>query len=186
MDSILVTGRAGYIGSHACKALANAGYLPVTYDSLENGRTEAVKWGPLEQGNIADPDRLREVIARHKPIAVMHFAAYIQVAESVADPGKYYANNVVGTLNLLDVMRETGLGAIVFSSSAAVYAPPQTELVTEDHPLGPANPYGETKRMVEIILADHGVAYGLDWAALRYFNAAGRTPTARSDRTTTR
>jgi UDP-arabinose 4-epimerase len=176
MKSILVTGGAGYIGSHACKALARAGYRPVTYDSLANGRKDAVRWGPLEQGDIADPVRLRAAIERHKPAAVMHFAAYIQVAESVADPGRYYANNVAGTLTLLDVMRATGLDTIVFSSSAAVYAAPQTALVAEDHPLAPANPYGQTKRMMETILADHGAAHGLRWTALRYFNAAGADP----------
>jgi len=176
MARVLVTGGAGYIGSHACKALARAGHLPVTYDSLENGRTDAVRWGPLEQGDIADGARLRAVIGRHQPDAVMYFAAYIQVAESVANPGKYYANNVGGTLTLLDAIREAGIGAMVFSSSAAVYAPPETERVAEDHPLGPANPYGETKRMVEMMLADFSRACGLRWAALRYFNAAGADP----------
>lgn len=176
MKSVLVTGGAGYIGSHACKALAAAGYLPVSYDSLANGRKEAVKWGPLEEGDIADADRLRAAIGRHKPMAVMHFAALIQVAESVAHPGKYYENNVAGTVTLLEVMRETGLDTIVFSSSAAVYAPPQIDLVAEDHPLAPANPYGQTKRMVEVILDDHGTAHGLNWTALRYFNAAGADP----------
>jgi len=176
MARVLVTGGAGYIGSHACKALARAGHLPVTYDSLENGRTDAVRWGPLEQGDIADGARLRAVIGRHQPDAVMHFAAYIQVAESVANPGKYYANNVGGTLTLLDAIREAGIGAMVFSSSAAVYAPPETERVAEDHPLGPANPYGDTKRMVEMMLADFSRACGLRWAALRYFNAAGADP----------
>lgn len=176
MARILVTGGAGYIGSHACKALARSGHLPVTYDSLENGRADAVRWGPLERGDIADTERLRAVIARHRPAAVMHFAAYIQVAESVAQPGKYYANNVGGTLTLLDAMRDCGIGAMVFSSSAAVYSAPETEFVAEDHPLAPANPYGETKRMVETILADFGQAHGLDWTALRYFNAAGADP----------
>ncbi len=176
MACILVTGGAGYIGSHACKALARAGHLPVTYDSLQSGRTDAVRWGPLEQGDIADAARLRDVIGRHRPDAVMHFAAYIQVAESVANPGKYYANNVGGTLTLLDVMQETGIGTMVFSSSAAVYAAPETDRVAEDHPLCPANPYGETKRMVEMILADFSRACGLHWTALRYFNAAGADP----------
>jgi UDP-arabinose 4-epimerase len=176
LSCVLVTGGAGYIGSHACKALAKAGHLPVTYDSLENGRADAVKWGPLEEGDIADAERLRAVIARHRPAAVMHFAAYIQVAESVAQPGKYYANNVGGTLNLLTAMRETGISAIVFSSSAAVYAPPEGAPVAEGHALGPVNPYGQTKRMVERILADFGEAHGLNWTALRYFNAAGADP----------
>jgi len=161
MARVLVTGGAGYIGSHACKALSEAGHQPITYDSLESGRADAVRWGPLEQGDLADPDRLRAVIAAHAPDAVMHFAAYIQVAESVADPGKYYANNVGGTLTLLDVMRERGVGTIVFSSSAAVYAAPETDRVAEDHPLAPANPYGRTKQMVETLLADFGLAHGL-------------------------
>lgn len=176
MARVLVTGGAGYIGSHACKALASAGHLPVAYDSLVCGRAEAVRWGPLERGDIADTDRLRAAIAAHKPDAVMHFAAYIQVAESVAEPAKYYENNVAGTIRLLETMRECGMHTIVFSSSAAVYAPPTTPLVAEDHPLAPANPYGQTKRMVETILADFGTAHGLGWTALRYFNAAGADP----------
>jgi UDP-arabinose 4-epimerase len=176
MACVLVTGGAGYIGSHACKALAAAGHLPVTYDSLGNGRTAAVRWGPLERGDIADAARLRTVISRHRPDAVMHFAAYIQVAESVSNPGKYYENNVGGTLTLLDAMQENGIGTMVFSSSAAVYAAPETDRVAEDHPLGPANPYGETKRMVETVLADFGRASGPKWTALRYFNAAGADP----------
>lgn len=173
MSKVLVTGGAGYIGSHTCKALSAAGYIPVTYDNLEGGRAEAVKWGPFEEGDIRDKKRLGAAIARHRPEAVIHFAAYAQVEESVSYPDKYYWNNVYGTLNLLDAMRESGLGSIVFSSSAAVYGAADRMPVSEDTPLAPVSPYGHTKCTAEIILESYGAAYGLHWAALRYFNAAG-------------
>jgi UDP-arabinose 4-epimerase len=176
MVKVLVTGGAGYIGSHACQALANAGLEPIVYDSLETGRRSAVKWGPLEQGDIRDGARLRSILATHRPSAVMHFAAYIQVEESVAHPGKYYDNNVVGTLRVLEAMRETGVDTIVYSSTAAVYGMPKSVPVTEDEPLAPINPYGESKRVGELIMADFERAHGLKWAALRYFNAAGADP----------
>jgi len=175
-DTVLVTGGAGYVGSHACKALAAAGYRPVVYDSLERGHRWAVKWGPLEQGDLLDADALKRVLARHKPAAVMHFAAYAFVGESVSAPGLYYRNNVMGTLSLLEAMREAGIGTIVFSSTCATYGVPQTPLLAEDHPQAPINPYGATKLMVERILADYRAAYGLRYAALRYFNAAGADP----------
>jgi len=173
---ILVTGGAGYIGSQTCKALAKAGLEPVVYDNLGNGRRSAVKWGPLEVGDIRDTDRVRDVIRKYQPAAVVHFAAFIQVGESVRDPGKYYLNNVAGSVSLLEAMQMEKLRTIVFSSTAAVYGEPQFVPVTEDHPLAPINPYGESKRMVENILADYEIAYGLKWAALRYFNAAGADP----------
>lgn len=173
MEKIFVTGGAGYIGSHTCKALARAGFEPVVYDSLENGRRAAVKWGPLEVGDIRDGERLRAALTAHRPAAVVHFAAYIQVEESVSFPGKYYGNNVVGTLSLLDAMRDTGVDKIVFSSTAAVYGMPETAPIGEDAPLAPINPYGESKRMVEAMLADFHHAHDLNWTALRYFNAAG-------------
>lgn len=176
MQTVLVTGGAGYIGSHACKALAHAGYLPVSYDSLEHGHAEAVRWGPLEQGNIADRARLDEVITRHRPVAVMHFAAYAYVGESVTDPGKYYRNNVVGSLCLLEAMRDHGIAVCVFSSTCATYGVPQQLPLTEDHPQRPINPYGASKRMVEQMLADFGAAHGLRSMSLRYFNAAGADP----------
>lgn len=176
MKTILVTGGAGYIGSHVCKALSAAGFTPVTVDDLSHGHPWAVKWGPLEQGDIADGAFLDAVFKRHAPAAVMHFAAFIAVGESVADPQKYYANNVGGTLSLLSAMRRAACGRIVFSSTAAVYGEPEAVPIAEDHPLRPVNPYGHSKLMIEQMLADFGVAYGTRSIALRYFNAAGADP----------
>ena len=138
--TVLVTGGAGYIGAHACKALAHAGYTPVVYDNLVHGHQEAVKWGPFEKGDILDGARLADVMARHKPAAVMHFAAFAYVGESVTDPAKYYRNNVVGTLSLLDAMRAGGVSRIVFSSTCAVYGTPRTVPIREDMPQQPINP----------------------------------------------
>ncbi|MDX9767331.1 MAG: UDP-glucose 4-epimerase GalE [Ectothiorhodospiraceae bacterium] len=177
--TVLVTGGAGYIGSHACKALAAAGYLPVAFDSLEYGHEWAVQWGPFEHGHLEDRERLREVMQRHAPQAVMHFAAYAYVGESVTDPARYYRNNVAGTLTLLEAMREHDIRRIVFSSTCATYGNPLTPLLAEDHPQNPINPYGRSKLMIEQILADFAAAYGLRYAALRYFNAAGADPEAR-------
>jgi UDP-arabinose 4-epimerase len=176
MSTVLVTGGAGYIGSHACKALAKAGYTPVVYDNLVYGHEWAVKWGPLERGDILDGERLAEVIAAHRPTAVMHFAAFAYVGESVTNPAKYYRNNVQGTLTLLDAMRQAGLERLVFSSSCATYGVPATTPIREDAPQAPINPYGASKLMVERILADCRTAYGLASVALRYFNAAGADP----------
>ncbi len=173
MTNVLVTGGAGYVGSHACKALASAGYLPITYDSLVHGHDWAVKWGPLELGDVLDQDRLRQVIKKYRPEAVLHFAAFAYVGESVADPGKYYRNNVLGTLTLLDAMRAENLNEIVFSSTCATYGVPKTIPIAEDSPQNPINPYGASKLMVEQILADYGTGYGLKSVSLRYFNAAG-------------
>ena len=171
--TILVTGGAGYIGAHACKALAAAGYSPVTYDSLVYGHKRAVKWGPFEKGDILDSERLAEVMQRHKPSAVMHFAAFAYVGESVTDPAKYYRNNVVGTLSLLDTARMHGVSRIVFSSTCATYGIPDTVPISEDTPQKPINPYGASKLMIERVLSDYGDAYGISSVALRYFNAAG-------------
>src|SRR3546814_13609126 len=124
-ETVLVTGGAGYIGSHACKALALAGYRPVAYDNLVHGHRWAVRWGPLEEGELADGERLDAVIQAHRPTAVLHFAAYTAAGESVAEPGKYYANNVYGLLSLLGAMRRARLDRLVFSSTAAVYGPPR-------------------------------------------------------------
>lgn len=176
MQNILVTGGAGYIGSHVCKALHQAGFTPVSVDNLSYGHRWAVKWGPLEEGDIADRAFLDAVFVRHKPVAVMHFAAFIAVGESVADPEKYYANNVAGTLSLLSAMRRADCGNIVFSSTAAVYGEPQGVPIAEDHPLAPVNPYGHSKLMIERMLADFGAAYGTRSVSLRYFNAAGADP----------
>lgn len=171
--NILVTGGAGYIGSHTCKALALAGYTPVSYDNLVNGHRWAVKWGPLEEGDISDRDRLNAVIAKYQPAAVMHFAAYAYVGESVKDPGKYYRNNVAGTLNLLEAMCDHNIDKLIFSSTCATYGIPKKMPVCEEHTQQPVNPYGASKLMIERILQDFGVAYGLKSISLRYFNAAG-------------
>ncbi|MEM9028954.1 MAG: UDP-glucose 4-epimerase GalE [Pseudomonadota bacterium] len=172
-DRILVTGGAGYIGSHTCKALAKAGYVPVTYDNLVQGHEDAVRWGPFEQGSILDRERLDAVIAQHNPTAVMHFAAHAYVGESVSDPGKYYTNNVVGSLTLLQAVRDHGVGRFVFSSTCATYGIPDQVPIREATLQQPINPYGASKLMVEQMLSDFASAHGLDYVALRYFNAAG-------------
>ncbi len=176
MDTVLVTGGAGYIGSHACKALAAAGMQPVVYDNLVYGHDWAVKWGPLEKGDTGDVERVRQVIEAYKPAAVIHFAAYAYVGESVENPGKYYRNNVMGTLGLIEAMRDCGLDKLVFSSTCATYGVPETPLIAEDHPQRPINPYGHSKLMVEQILRDFETAHGLRSISLRYFNAAGADP----------
>ncbi len=175
-EAVLVTGGAGYIGSHACKALYGAGYLPVTYDNLVYGHDWAVKWGPLETGDILDRARLGEVLARYRPIAIMHFAAFAYVGKSVTDPGKYYRNNLAGSLALLDAARDYGVGHFIFSSSCATYGIPRRLPITEETPQQPINPYGASKLFTERMLSDFKVAHGLKWIALRYFNAAGADP----------
>ena len=174
--NVLVTGGAGYIGSHACKALAQAGYQPVAFDNLVYGHEWAVQWGPLERGDIADRVRLDAVFAKYRPIAIMHFAAYTYVGESVQDPGKYYRNNVAGTLTLLEAARDHGIRQFIFSSTCATYGVPQQTPIREDHPQNPINPYGASKWMIERILADFDRAHGLRSISLRYFNAAGADP----------
>jgi len=176
MRTVLVTGGAGYIGSHACKALARAGYVPVTYDNLSAGHRWAVRWGPLEVGDIQDPERLDAVLARHRPEAVMHFAAFLEVAESVRNPTKYFRNNTAGALTLIEAMLRRDVKRIVFSSTCAVHGVPDTVPIAEDTPRNPINPYGASKLMVERMLADCGAAHGLQWTALRYFNASGCDP----------
>lgn len=171
--TVLVTGGAGYIGSHTCKALSRAGYLPVTYDSLVYGHEWAVKWGPLERGDILDAGRLDEVISAYKPLAVIHFAAFAYVGESVSDPGKYYRNNVVGSLSLIEAARRHAIRNFVFSSTCATYGIPDRLPITESSPQQPINPYGASKLMVERILDDYTHAHGLSHIALRYFNASG-------------
>ena len=173
---VLVTGGAGYIGSHACKALARAGFVPVAYDNLVYGHRWAVKWGPLEEGDILDRQRLDAVIAAYQPSAIMHFAAFAYVGESVTDPGKYYRNNVAGSLTLLEAMRDHGLRDIVFSSTCATYGVPERLPISEATPQVPINPYGMSKLMVERMLQDFSGAHGIRWTALRYFNAAGADP----------
>lgn len=176
MARVLVTGGAGYIGSHACKALATAGHEPVVFDSMEHGFENFVKWGPLERGSTLDGDRVTAVLRQYRPDAVMHFAAYIAAGESVQDPAKYYRNNTAGTLSLLRAMQGEGIGRIVFSSTAAVYGNPQSTPIGEDHPLAPINPYAHSKLMVEQILRDFQAAHDLRSVTLRYFNAAGADP----------
>ena len=174
--NVLVTGGAGYVGSHACKALAAAGYQPIVFDNLVYGHERAVRWGPLEQGDIGDRDRLDAVIAQYRPEAVMHFAAYAYVGESVVDPGKYYRNNVAGTLTLLEAMRDHGIRRLVFSSTCATYGIPDQVPIPETTAQRPINPYGTSKLMVEMMLRDFDAAHGLRSMALRYFNAAGADP----------
>ncbi len=173
---VLVTGGAGYIGSHVCKALAQQGYLPITYDNLCSGNQEAVKWGPFEHGDIRDRKRLSEVIQTYKPSSIIHFAALIQVAESVADPATYYENNVHGSFCLLEEARRHNIRNMVFSSTAAVYGTPEQGLISENAPLKPINPYGDTKLAMEKMISNYTNAYDFNAAILRYFNAAGADP----------
>jgi UDP-arabinose 4-epimerase len=173
---ILVTGGAGYIGSHACKALAAAGFEPVTYDNLSRGNRWAVKWGPLEAGDIGDQARLRAVLDQLQPAAVIHFAAFAYVGESVDNPNLYYQNNVCGSATLLRTVTEYKPIPVVFSSTCATYGVPDQVPIPEGHPQRPINPYGFTKLVVERILADLDQAYGLRSVSLRYFNAAGCDP----------
>jgi UDP-glucose-4-epimerase GalE len=173
VQAVLVTGGAGYIGSHTCKALAQAGLTPVTLDNLVYGHRHAVKWGPFIEGDLADRALLERVMREHSVQAVIHFAAYAYVGESMQQPGKYFANNVVNTLNLLDAMHNAGVQHIVFSSTCATYGLPERVPIDEQHPQKPVNPYGESKLFVERALKWYEVAHGLKWAALRYFNAAG-------------
>ena len=173
---ILVTGGAGYIGSHTCKHLAAAGHVPVVFDDFSQGHEWAVKWGPLEQGSLGDPARLSEVFAAHRVDAVIHFAASALVGESMGDPGKYFRNNTLGTFNLIEAMRAAFVGTIVFSSTCATYGDPVRVPLDEGHPQVPVNPYGESKLMVEKMLRWYGECHVLRWMALRYFNAAGADP----------
>ena len=170
---VLVTGGAGYIGSHVVKALGEKGYRVLTYDNLSTGRPQAVFYGELVEGDLLDRAKLAEVIQTFQPAAVMHFAAHIVVPESVDKPLKYYINNVQGTLNLLSSMAQNGVKKLIFSSSAAVYGQPQTIPVPEGAPLCPINPYGHTKAVVEQVLQDLEAAGELQYVSLRYFNVAG-------------
>jgi UDP-glucose 4-epimerase len=178
MAEILVTGGAGYIGSHACKALARAGFTPVTYDNLSTGWAGAVKYGPLEQGDLLDRTRLAEVFARWRPAAVMHFAAKSLVGEAMADPLPYWRNNVCGSLNLIEAAVAAGCDAFVFSSTCAVYGDQDGVTLDETSPQRPVNAYGASKRAVEEALRDAGAAHGLRSVIFRYFNVAGADPEA--------
>ena len=173
---ILVTGGAGYIGSHACKALRRAGYLPIAFDNLVYGHRDLVKWGPFEEGDITDSKRLDSVMEKYQPEAVLHFAGFAYVGESVLVPDKYYRNNVVGSLTLLDSMIKHRIFRIVFSSTCSTYGDPLSIPISEDHIQNPVNPYGQTKLTVEKMLRDFDTAYGIKNISLRYFNAAGADP----------
>jgi len=173
LTTIFVTGGAGYIGSHCCKAFSKAGWDVVVYDNLKHGWRDMVKWGPLIEGDILDAPALNAAMVKVKPDAVAHFAALISVAESVADPALHYRNNSMGAFNVLEAMRAASVNKIIFSSTAATYGVPTIVPIPEDHPQQPINPYGWSKLMVERMLADYASAYGLRYAALRYFNAAG-------------
>lgn len=173
---ILVTGGAGYIGSHAARLLARRGHEVWVYDDLAQGHRAAALSGRLIQGDLAESDKLRAALRDNRIEAVMHFAARSLVGESVADPAKYYRNNVGGSLELFDAMRAENVLRIVFSSTTATYGVPEKSPIDEETPQAPINPYGATKLMIERVLADYAHAYGFAYAALRYFNAAGASP----------
>ncbi|TAM78736.1 MAG: UDP-glucose 4-epimerase GalE [Acidobacteria bacterium] len=170
---VLVTGGAGYIGSQTAKALAKSGHEVVVLDNLATGHRETVKWGPFVEGDLGDKDLLTKIFKERRIEAVLHFAASLLVGESVKNPQKYFWNNVVNTLHLLDVMKAFRVKRIVFSSSAAVYGNPEKLPIPEDHSKAPVNPYGESKLCMERAIHWYGIAYGLRGVALRYFNAAG-------------
>ncbi len=176
MTTVLVTGGAGYIGSHACKALARDGYTPVTFDNLSTGWRDAVKFGPLEEGELSDRSRLDEVFAKHKPAAILHFAALSQVGESMADPGLYWRHNVLSSLTLLEAAVAAGCLNFVFSSTCATYGDQDGVVLDESSHQRPINAYGGSKRAIEDMLQDFGVAYGLRHVIFRYFNVAGADP----------
>jgi UDP-glucose-4-epimerase GalE len=173
---VLVTGGAGYIGSHACKALSRAGYRVVAFDSLVAGHREAVRFGPLVQGDITDVTAVRAALREHQLSAVMHFAAFLDVGASVRDPVGYYRNNVGGALAVLEAMAAESVKEFVFSSTCATYGEPRETPISETHPQAPINAYGQSKLAVEQALPHFERAYGIRWTALRYFNAAGADP----------
>jgi len=176
LTNILVTGGAGYIGSHACKALKAAGYTPVTFDNLVTGWQDAVKFGPFEQGELTDRARLDAVFAKYKPAAVVHFAALSQVGEAMAEPGRYWANNVIGSLTLIEAAVAAGCLDFVFSSTCATYGEHDNVVLDENTSQHPLNAYGASKRAIEDILRDFEAAYGLRSVIFRYFNVAGADP----------
>ena len=178
MAHVLVTGGAGYIGSHACKALKAAGYVPVTYDNLSTGWRDAVRFGPFEQGDLLDRARLDSVFDRYAPVAVMHFAALSQVGESMAHPGLYWRNNAAGSLTLIEAAVAAGCRDFVFSSTCATYGEHDNIVLDEATPQQPINAYGASKRAIEDMLRDFGAAHGLNAVIFRYFNVAGADPEA--------
>lgn len=173
---VLVTGGAGYIGSHACKALKAAGYAPVTFDNLVTGWRDAVRFGPFEEGDLADRTRLDAVFARWHPIAVMHFAAISLVGDAMRDPGRYWRVNVLGALNLIEAALDAGCRDIVFSSTCATYGDRDGVVLDEDTPQAPLNAYGKSKMAIEQMLGDFGASHGLNSVIFRYFNVAGADP----------
>ncbi|MDJ0894425.1 MAG: UDP-glucose 4-epimerase GalE [Alphaproteobacteria bacterium] len=178
-DRVLVTGGAGYVGSHACKALAEAGFEPVSFDNMSIGSPDLVQWGPLVEGDVLDVEALDRVCAAYRPRAVLHFAALALVGESTADPAAYYRVNVGGSANLIDAMRRHDIPALVFSSTCAVYGVPERSPITENSATRPINPYGFTKLAAEHLFSDAHAAFGMRAVCLRYFNAAGADPEAR-------
>ena len=179
MKNILVAGGAGYIGSHTCLDLFGKGFSPIVYDNLSNGHAEFVKWGPLEIGDIRDRKRIDEVLAKYRPEAIIHFAAAIEVADSVRNPSDYYDNNVAGTITLLRAAQAAGIDKIVFSSTCATYGIPSSIPINETHVQAPINPYGRSKLIVEQILQDLDRYQAFRCFILRYFNAAGADPEGR-------
>lgn len=173
---ILVVGGAGFIGSHTAKQLHKQGFEPIVYDNLSTGHLTSVRWGPFVEGDILDTRHLAETIEKYMPAAVIHFAASAYVGESVDNPAKYYANNVNGTLSVLEACRRTKTGRLIFSSSCAIYGVPADLPIREHEKPEPINPYGRTKLIAEHMLADYAAAYGLHYVALRYFNASGADP----------
>lgn len=178
MKNVLVTGGAGYIGSHACKALRTAGYIPVTFDNLETGWRAAVKFGPFVQGDLMDPASIAAVFTDYKPVAVMHFAALSQVGESMNDPARYWRNNLVGSLNLIEAAVAAGCLDFVFSSTCATYGDKDNVVLDENSAQHPINAYGASKRAIEDVLVAFQNAYGLRHVIFRYFNVAGADPEA--------
>lgn len=173
---VLVTGGAGYVGAHACKALARAGFTPVVFDNLSTGWAEAVKWGPLVQGDLMDRAMIDAALAEHRPVAVMHFAALSLVGESMQDPGRYWRVNVGGALNLMEACAAAGVRNFVFSSTCATYGDQDGVLLTEATPQRPINAYGGSKLAIEGMLRDFGAAFGIAHVIFRYFNVAGADP----------
>lgn len=178
MSNVLVTGGAGYIGSHACKALKAVGFTPVTYDNLVTGWRDAVKFGPFVQGDLRERARLDQVFAEYQPVAVMHFAALSQVGEAMSEPGRYWDNNVGGSLSLIEATVAAGVRHFVFSSTCATYGEHDNVVLDENTPQLPLNAYGASKRAVEDILRDFEAAHGLRSVIFRYFNVAGADPEA--------
>jgi len=176
VKTIFVTGGAGYVGSHCCKEFAAQGWNVVVYDNLSRGWRDLARWGELVEGDILDRDALQSALTAAKPDVLAHFAALTYVGESVEDPALYYRNNTLGTFNILESMRAVGVDKMIFSSTAATYGVPHQVPMPEDHPQQPINPYGWSKLMVERMMDDYARAYGLRFASLRYFNAAGASP----------